>query len=192
MDYLSRGTFAAWIEEPCPETGKRIVGRVAGSVSKSQEAKQAAVIDLCIREEGAHVVAQKIGVNRSTLYNWKNKLLGREVPASMKGAALVRDYRCRQEPVEIRDFNGICLTTKRRPRALLLGDHLKLMNLNLGKQPLRIRRKFLSSLAVQMSFAGNFIIECVEDYIDSRLTFVLRRVPRQRSSFPSYELGLPV
>jgi len=114
----SRGTFAAWIEELCPETGKRIVGRVAGSVSKSQEAKQAAVIDLCIREEGAHVVAQKIGVNRSTLYNWKNKLLGCEVPASMKGAALVRDHRWRQEPIEIRDSNGICLTTKRRPQAL--------------------------------------------------------------------------
>jgi hypothetical protein len=78
------------------------------------------------------------------------------------------------------------------PQALLLGDHLKPMNLNLGKQPLRIRRKFLSSLAVQMSFSGNFIIEGVEDYIYSRLTFVFRRVPRQRSSFSSYQLGLPV
>ena len=84
------------------------------------------------------------------------------------------------------------LTTKRRREALLLGDHLKPMNLNLGKQPLRIRRKFLSSFAVQMSFAGNFVVEGVEDYIYSRLTFVFRRVPRQRSSFSSYQLGLPV
>ncbi|MGF6301313.1 transposase-like protein [Paraburkholderia sp. WC7.3d] len=46
--------------------------------------KQAAVIELCTREESARVVAQRMGVSRPTLYNWKNKLLGREVPASMK------------------------------------------------------------------------------------------------------------
>lgn len=84
LGYPCRGTLAAWIEELCPEIEKRIVGRVAGSVPKSQEAKQVAVIELCTREGGAHVLAQKIGVSRPTLYNWKNKLLGREVPASMK------------------------------------------------------------------------------------------------------------
>jgi len=40
LGYPSRGAFAAWIEELCPEIGKRIVGRVAGSVPKSQEAKR--------------------------------------------------------------------------------------------------------------------------------------------------------
>ena len=29
-------------------------------------------------------VAQQLGVSRPTLYNWKNQLLGHEVPASMK------------------------------------------------------------------------------------------------------------
>ncbi|MGF6917867.1 transposase InsO family protein/transposase-like protein [Paraburkholderia sp. 40] len=62
---------------------KRIVGK-AGCVPKPREVKQAAVIELCTRDESASVVAQKIGVSRPTLYNWKNKLLGREVPASMK------------------------------------------------------------------------------------------------------------
>src|SRR5580658_4449971 len=56
-------------------------------------------------------------------------------------------------------FMSFFLTTKRRREALLLGDHLKPMNLNFGEQPLRIRRKFLSSFAVQMSFAGNFVVE---------------------------------
>ena len=84
LGYPSRGALAAWIEELCPEIGKRLVGRVAGSVPKSQEAKQAAVIELCTREESACVIAHKTGVSRPTLYNWKNQLLGREVPASMK------------------------------------------------------------------------------------------------------------
>jgi len=46
--------------------------------------KQAAVIELCTREQSARVVAERTGVSRPTLYNWKNQLLGREVPASMK------------------------------------------------------------------------------------------------------------
>lgn len=84
LGYPSRRTFAAWIEELCPQVGKRIVGRAAGSVPRSREARQAAVIELCTREESARVVAQKAGVSRPMLYNWKNQLLGREVPASMK------------------------------------------------------------------------------------------------------------
>src|SRR6202012_332791 len=44
----------------------------------------AAVIELCSREQSARVVAERTGVSRPTLYNWKNQLLGREVPASMK------------------------------------------------------------------------------------------------------------
>lgn len=67
-----------------PRNRKRLVGRVAGSVPRSREARQAAVIELCTGEESARVVAQKAGVSRPMLYKWKNQLLGREVPASMK------------------------------------------------------------------------------------------------------------
>lgn len=84
LGYPSRETLAAWIEELRPEIGKRIVGRVAGSVPKSQEVRQAAVIELCTREGSASLIARKAGVSRPTLYNWKNQLLGREAPASMK------------------------------------------------------------------------------------------------------------
>lgn len=83
LGYPSRGTFAAWIEELCPELGKRIVGR-AGSVLKSHEVMQAAVIELCTREENAREVAQKNRCEQATLYNWKNQLLGPKAPASMK------------------------------------------------------------------------------------------------------------
>jgi transposase InsO family protein/transposase len=84
LGYPNRGTLSAWIGELCPDIGKRIVGRAAGSVLKSQEAKQAAVIELCTREGSARAVAQKTGVSRPTLYNWKNQVLGREVPSSVK------------------------------------------------------------------------------------------------------------
>ncbi|MCC8397700.1 IS3 family transposase, partial [Paraburkholderia sp. MMS20-SJTR3] len=84
LGYPSRGTFAKWIEELCPEIGKRTVGRVAGSVPKSREVRQAAVIELCTREESASAVARRAGVSRPLLYNWKNQLLGQEVPASMR------------------------------------------------------------------------------------------------------------
>jgi transposase-like protein len=77
-------TFAKWIEELCPEIGKRIVGRVAGSVPKSREAKRAAVIELSTRDESASMIAQRAGVSRPLMCNWKNQLLGREIPASIK------------------------------------------------------------------------------------------------------------
>jgi transposase InsO family protein len=46
--------------------------------------KQTGVMELCSRQESAQAVADKLGVCRPTLYNWKNQLLGREAPASMK------------------------------------------------------------------------------------------------------------
>ena len=39
---------------------------------------------MCTRQGSAKAVARQLGVSRPTLYNWKNKLLGREAPASMK------------------------------------------------------------------------------------------------------------
>ena len=84
LGYPSRRSLTAWIGELHPEIGKRNVGRATGSIPKSPAVKQAAVIELCTREESARLLAQKAGVSRPTLYNWKNQLLGREAPASMK------------------------------------------------------------------------------------------------------------
>jgi len=50
----------------------------------SPEFKNAAVIDLCTRKTSAQTIAQTLAVCRPTLYNWKNQLLGREAPPSMK------------------------------------------------------------------------------------------------------------
>ncbi|MCL2644148.1 MAG: IS3 family transposase [Betaproteobacteria bacterium] len=84
LGYPRRETLAAWVKELHPGTKRRIVSKAVG-VAKPRQVKQAAVIEFCTREESVRVLAQKTGVSRTTLYNWKNKLLGHEVPASMKG-----------------------------------------------------------------------------------------------------------
>ena len=83
LGYPCRGTLTAWIREALPEARRRVVGstvrrRYSGGLM------QAGVMELCTREESAQAVADKFGVCRPTLYNWKNQLLGREAPASMK------------------------------------------------------------------------------------------------------------
>jgi transposase InsO family protein/transposase-like protein len=83
LAYPGRGTLAGWVDEQRPEARKRIVGKV-GALPQPRETKEAAVIELCMRQESARVIAQRVGVSRPTLYNWKNELLGREVPTTMK------------------------------------------------------------------------------------------------------------
>jgi transposase InsO family protein len=83
LGYPGRGTMTAWIREWLPETRKVVVGSV-GRPKYPEILKQAGVMELCTRQESAQAVAEKLGVCRPTLYNWKNQLLGREAPASMK------------------------------------------------------------------------------------------------------------
>ncbi|CAM5794643.1 IS3 family transposase ISBmu11 [Ottowia pentelensis] len=83
LGYPCRDLLRAWIDELDPNSRQRIVGR-AVSAPRPPQLKKLAVLELCTREGSAQVVAQKLGVSRPTLYNWKNQLLGREAPASMK------------------------------------------------------------------------------------------------------------
>jgi putative transposase len=83
LGYPGRGTLAAWVEDLHPGTRIRFVGK-AGGVAMPLEFKKSAVIELCTRQESARAIAQRLDMSRPTLYNWKDQLLGREVPASMK------------------------------------------------------------------------------------------------------------
>lgn len=83
LGYPCRQVLWEWVHERYPETRKRVVGKAARSAA-SLASKQAAVYELCTREGSAQAVARKLDVDRVTLYNWKNQLLGRKVPASMK------------------------------------------------------------------------------------------------------------
>lgn len=83
LGYPGRGTLTRWIREAIPEARKAIVGSVVQR-RYPESLKQTGVVELCTRQESAQAVADKLGVCRPTLYNWKNQLLGREAPASMK------------------------------------------------------------------------------------------------------------
>jgi len=83
LGYPCREVLTAWIDELHPGVRKRVVGR-APHVQHSLELKNSAVIELCTRTTSAQEIAEKVSVCRPTLYNWKNQLLGREAPASMK------------------------------------------------------------------------------------------------------------
>jgi transposase InsO family protein/transposase-like protein len=83
LGYPCRHMLTAWVRERYPETRKCVVGK-AGKPTASLTSKRAAVYELCTREGSAQEIARKLDVDRVTLYNWKNQLLGREVPASMK------------------------------------------------------------------------------------------------------------
>lgn len=83
LGYPGREKLSAWIDEYQPGDRRRVhTGNSSGTI-RSEPQKRTAVIDLCARSDSARSVAQKVGVSRQTLYEWKNQKLGREVPASM-------------------------------------------------------------------------------------------------------------
>lgn len=82
LGYPCRATLSAWINQHDPDARRCVVGK-AVAAPRSEQQKQAAVIDLCSRRESAREVAQKVGVSRQMLYKWKDQRLGREAPASM-------------------------------------------------------------------------------------------------------------
>ena len=83
LGYPCRPLLRSWIHAAHPELCQLSVGR-GRAVASPLKVKHEAVIALCTRQGKAQAIAQDLGVSRETLYNWKNQLLGREVPASMK------------------------------------------------------------------------------------------------------------
>ncbi|MDR7009879.1 transposase-like protein [Paraburkholderia strydomiana] len=81
--YPCRQILTAWVRERYPETRAYVVGK-RGRPAASLASRQTAVYELCTRQGSAQALARKLDVDRVTLYNWKNQLLGREAPASMK------------------------------------------------------------------------------------------------------------
>jgi transposase InsO family protein/transposase-like protein len=81
LGYPSRSLLSAWIQELNPQARAPVVGR---SQEPTPEAKQSAVIALCMRPASAQAVADDVGVSRGSLYKWKNQLLDHEVTVPMK------------------------------------------------------------------------------------------------------------
>ena len=83
LGYPGQAKLREWVFEQFPEFKQHVVGKRGGRPA-TLASKRASVYELCTRDGSAQEVAQKLDVNRTTLYNWKNQLLGREAQASMK------------------------------------------------------------------------------------------------------------
>lgn len=77
MGYPTLPTLTKWIDELAPGERKARKQRVS-MVQFSSEQKKDAVVELCVREGPAALVAATFGTTRSNLYKWKKDLLGGE------------------------------------------------------------------------------------------------------------------
>ena len=81
LGYPSRSLLSAWIQELNPQARAPVFGRAQ---ELTPEAKQSAVIALCMRPASAQAVADDVGVSRGSLYKWKNQLLDHDATVHMK------------------------------------------------------------------------------------------------------------
>ncbi len=79
LGHPSQELLAAWIDEL--EPGRR--PKRSGTRRTSHETKKQAVIDLVARRGAAKDIADELGIERETPYNWKQKLLSEEVPCKL-------------------------------------------------------------------------------------------------------------
>lgn len=77
LGYPCRATLLVWVDDYDPDAKRRVVGKVVVAPPRSEQQKQAAVIDLCSGRESAREVAEQVGVSRQVLYKWKDQRLGR-------------------------------------------------------------------------------------------------------------------
>ena len=77
LGYPSKITLRSWIDEASPVSTKRC-NTSKYTVRYSQDKKKQAVFDLCERSTSAENIAKSHEVSRSTIYEWKRKLLGTE------------------------------------------------------------------------------------------------------------------
>ena len=136
LGYPSRAVLRAWLQELHPEARTRVVGRSGERVPVD---KQAAVIALCMRQGSAKSVAQKLGVSRPTLYNWRMQLLGQDASASMNPE---QDPPKSSERTELEEQLEVLRREIRRLQ--LEQDILKKAN-ELLKKDLGIDRRLLTS-----------------------------------------------
>lgn len=98
LGYPSQELLAAWIDELKP--GRR--PKHSSARRFSHEAKEQAVIDLVARRGAAQVIADGLGIERATLYNWKRKLLSEEAPCKLprekddRSIEELEEYACRR------------------------------------------------------------------------------------------------
>ena len=79
LGYPSQELLGAWIDEL--EPGRR--PKRSSARRFSHEAKEQAVVALVARRGAAKIIADGLGIERATLYNWKRKLLSEKAPCKL-------------------------------------------------------------------------------------------------------------
>ena len=168
LGYPGRQTMMQWVHERHPELKKHVVSKAARPRA-SLASKQAAVYELCTREGSAQAVAQKMDVDRVTLYNWKNQLLGRQTPASMK--------REKQHPTQadVSDLQQQVESLQRDIRNLQLEHDLLKKASELIKKDLGVDLQLLSNQEKTM------LVDALKN--EYRVTELLGRLSLARSSY---------
>jgi putative transposase len=168
LGYPGQQTMVKWVHERYPELKKHLVSKAARPRA-SLASKQAAVYELCTREGSAQAVAQKMDVDRVTLYNWKNQLLGRQTPASMKPT--------KQQPTQadVSDLERQVESLKRDIRNLQLEHDLLKKASELIKKDLGVNPQLLSNQEKTM------LVDALKN--DYRVSELLGRLGLARSSY---------
>lgn len=83
LGYPCRAILKMWIYEKYPAQQKDCSYRKS-LIEYTEEQKESPVKELLLREKTVKDIADNIGVDRVTLYNWKNQQLGKEVAAKVK------------------------------------------------------------------------------------------------------------
>lgn len=83
LGYPCRPILKAWIDDKFPNQ-KKDCSYQKQLVEYTHEQKELALKELLIRERTAKKIADDIGVDRVTLYNWKNQYLGKEATTKVK------------------------------------------------------------------------------------------------------------
>lgn len=83
LGYPCRSILKEWIDKKYPGQQKNCSYRKS-LVEYTEVQKESAVKELLLREKTVKDIAQDIGVDRGTLYNWKNQKLGKEAAPKMK------------------------------------------------------------------------------------------------------------
>lgn len=114
LGYPSQELLASWIDEL--EPGRR--PKRTDTAHIPEETKERAVIDLIARKGPAKDIADELGVERATLYNWKRRLLDEEVPCKLP---MKRDDRSIEELEEYAESLRRDIDRLKLQRAILEG-----------------------------------------------------------------------
>ena len=99
LGYGSATGILRWLRETVPDKVSKPVQR-NWKVDYPEEIKQAAVIDLCESNSSTADIAEKYGISRATLYEWKVQYIG-------KGNCILKQQKLNSKEYYINEINRL-------------------------------------------------------------------------------------